>query len=80
MSYNYKELRGMGKDKLIEEHDNLAKHAQPSVSYYLEEIYRRDQEESTNNMLCFTKRIYLLTVIITIATIINISIFILKKQ
>ena len=80
MSHTYKELRGMGRDKLIEEHDNQAKSAQPSVSYYLEEIYRRDQEESTNNMLCFTRRIYWLTVIITIATMINILIFFLTKK
>lgn len=79
MSYTYRELRGTGKDKLIEEHDEHAKQAQPSVSYYLEEIYRRDQEESTNSMLCFTKRIYWLTVIITIATIINILIFFFIK-
>lgn len=80
MSHTYKELRGMRRDKLIEEHDNQAKSAQPSVSYYLEEIYRRDQEESTNSMLCFTRRIYWLTVIITVATMINILIFFLTKK
>jgi hypothetical protein len=44
MSFTVEELRSLPVDKLIELHDSVATHTSVGVSYYLEEIARRDSQ------------------------------------
>jgi hypothetical protein len=63
MSYKYAELRRITLDKLIQEHDEAAGHANVGINYYLDEIARRDAERQTRTMLTLTWVIAFLTVI-----------------
>ncbi len=72
MSESLKKLRSLTDEELISKHDELAKHTQVGINHYLNEIYRRDNDKISNAMLKYTKWITIMTVIILIATIINI--------
>ena len=79
MAHNLSELRGMNIDDLIKLHDFEAKQTGTDVKYYLAEIARRDQDRQTEVMLSYTKtmltytrRALWLTVVVTIATIVNV--------
>jgi len=45
---------------------------------YRDELVRRSQDKATGSMLCYTRWITIMTVIMTVATVINLIIF-LKK-
>jgi hypothetical protein len=71
MSMTLKELRDSSDDKLIVEHDRIAKNTGVGIAYYLEELTRRDAATANKTMVDVTKAIAWMTVVITIATIIN---------
>lgn len=72
MSYTINQLRSMTDEELIIEHDKTSKGTLMGVSYYLEELSRRTNERLSTSMLNYTKAITILTIVITIATFINI--------
>ena len=72
MAPTIEQLRGKTTDQLIREHDAAATHTVVGISYYLEEIARREQAEQTHTMLQYTKQVRTMTVIVTVATIINV--------
>ena len=47
MSHSLEELRKLPDEQLIIEHDKHAKHTQVGINYYLDELYRRDQNRQT---------------------------------
>jgi hypothetical protein len=50
------------------------------LQVYYDELVRRNQDKATRSMLCYTKWITIMTVIMTVATVINLIIFCLKKS
>ncbi len=68
------ELRQMRDDELIAEHDKITTSTQPGVSYYIDELARRDQSRQTEAMLRYTRWIGWLTLTVTIATFVNVVI------
>lgn len=64
MSFSYKELRKKTDDELIEEYGELAKSTVVEISYYADELERRQLERSNKIM----------TAVMLIATIINVCI------
>lgn len=69
-----KELRDMHEDDLVSAHDYVADSTEPALNYYLSELARRDQSRQTIQMLKYTHWIFIMTGIVTIATIINVII------
>lgn len=69
----YSEIRARSKDEVIREYD-MRKGSMPfhDPNFWLQEIYRRDQEEATQAMLQATKSMEHLTRIITILTVGNV--------
>jgi hypothetical protein len=65
-------LRLMTDEQLIKEHDKGVTGVQLGVSYYLDELSRRNNSRQTETMLRYTKWITFMTVVMTIATSINI--------
>lgn len=57
--------------QLIECHDNEAKNTSWSVSYFLNELSRREQARQTDTMLKLTWWIFWLTAVVTLATVAN---------
>ncbi|MGE3062973.1 MAG: hypothetical protein AB7T10_05000 [bacterium] len=77
MSKLYADLRKMTKDELVKNHDIVSQKTMVGISYWLNEIERRDREDHEKIMFDYTKQIKTMTLIMTIATILNIFISIL---
>ena len=69
-----RELTSLSEDKLIDDHDALAKNTVVGISYYLEELRYRRQSRTNSALEKLTKRIYWLTVVVTVATIFNVGV------
>jgi hypothetical protein len=79
------ELRQMPDGELIRRHDELAKNANTGTAYYLDELARRQQSSQndimlryTRQMLDYTGQIKWWTVIILLATLIQLGVAIFK--
>jgi len=73
MAPTIEQLRAMTTEQLMNEHDSHAQSTVVGISYYLDEIARRQQASQTEAMLSYTKQVRTMTGIITIATIINVT-------
>lgn len=74
-SPSLKEFREMSDDQLIENHNLLAaKGTTVGTQHFLDEIARREQSKQTDAMLSYTRWITWMTVIVTLATIVNLVI------
>ncbi len=78
MAETIAQLRELSDDNLIQQHDVLAKSTVVGTAHYLDELHRRDQQKTSEEMLEYTramdrmtKRITLLAVITTVATLIT---------
>lgn len=76
MSHALEELRSMSKEELIQRHDAAATHTSVGVSYYLDELARRDAAEQTerivrlnDEMAASSKQVERLTRVLTALTI-----------
>jgi hypothetical protein len=72
MAYTLKELRAMGDEQLIAEHDNLAQSTTLGINYFLDELKRREQNRQTDTMLLYTRRMLWLTVFVAVLTVANV--------
>jgi hypothetical protein len=72
MAHSYAKLRRLSREELIELHDMEAAFAQSGVSYYLDEIWRRDTEEQTKTMVSLTKRMGWIAALILVLTATNV--------
>ena len=71
MSETVAKLREISDDELVRLHDAHAKNTVVGTAHYLAELGRRDQQRATDAMLRYTRQMTRMTVVITIATIIN---------
>ena len=77
MSWSMAQLRDMSDDELIEAHDRLAQSTQSiGVNYYLEELARRHSARQQATMLRLTWAIVALTLVVTLATLLNLFVFV----
>ena len=65
---------GLSDEKLAEMYDAEATHVDAGLNFYRQEIFRREQERQTKAMLRYTLLITIMTVVMTVATIINVCI------
>ena len=72
MSPSLKALRELSDEDLVSLHDGVAIHTSVGVTYYLDEIYRRDQDKQTKVMQQYTKQMLNLTYVVTVLTVINV--------
>ncbi len=70
-----RELELMPRKKLVEEHDNHAPDTIVGVDYYLAEIRRRDSASREKAMVNLTWAIAGMTAVVTVATIVNLLVF-----
>lgn len=78
MSYTYEKLRRVSDEELIWQHDESAKHTVVGISYFLDELARRDAQKVNNSMLKCTKWITAMTAVMLLATIANVVIAIFR--
>ena len=73
MSETVEQLRALPDDELVRKHDHQAKSTIVDTRHYLDELNRRYQNRQTDSMLQFTKWITFMTVVVTIATLVNVG-------
>lgn len=78
MAETISELRALSDEDLIERHDRHAPNIQVATGHYLQELYRRDQIRLEKVMLTYTRLITAMTAVITVATIINVALFVIS--
>ena len=74
MAQSLSGLRSLTDDELVKKHDDQAKTTVVGIQYYLDELNRRYQERQTKSMLRFTKHIAVMTLVVTLATLINVGV------
>ena len=72
MALSFRKLHNLPKSELIERYDEQAKTTVVGTHYYEEELARRDQEANTKAMIRLTSMTTYFTVIVTVATIVNV--------
>ena len=78
MAETLKELMDLPIDEVIAKHDDVAGRTNPATSYYLGVISWLHQSQQTDSMLGYTKWMTAMTVVILIATIVNVSVAIVS--
>ena len=71
MSYSLQELREIPTDELVRQHDATAAHTSVGVTYFLEELARRDRDAHDERMLKLTQTMTMLTWFVAGLTIVN---------
>ena len=79
MARKLAELRAMSDADLVAEHDKTSEITAVGISYYLEELYRRELERSGRRMLHCTYAITAMTVVTTVATVVSVWLAIGKR-
>ena len=74
MAHSLYELRNLTDDEVVRRHDDQAKTTVVGTQYYLDELTRRYQERQTKAILRLTKWSVGMTVVITVAIIVNLAI------
>ncbi len=72
MDPSYGQLREMSDEQLITSHDRSAKNASLGLSYYLDELRRREADPQTQSMVEATITIERWTKRVTILTAVNV--------
>lgn len=72
ISPSYSELRQMSGDELVARYDALAANTQVGISFIRDELWRREVARQADRMEELTRRIYWFTVVVTLATIVNV--------
>lgn len=78
VSYSYKDLRDLSDEELIDAHDSASKNVVPGVSYFLDELSRRESGRVNASMLRCTKWITVMTAVMLVCTVINVVIAVIK--
>ena len=74
MAHSLAELRALSDDEVISRYDGQARTTGVGLDHWLNEMDRRYQERHTDSMYRFTKWITLMTIVVTVATLINVGI------
>ena len=72
MALKLKALRALTDEQLVEYYDRQAESVNPSLEFYRQELYRREQDRQTQSMLRYTLWITFMTFVMSIATIVNV--------
>ncbi len=72
------ELRGLTDDDIVALYDRVAPSTAMGTAQFREELARRDQERHDRAMADYARRMYWLTVIIAVATLVNVFVFVAR--
>ena len=74
MEPKWAELKKMSDEELIARHDRIAKRTTIGTGYYVDELRYREQSRVSAQVEKYTRHIFWLTLVVTLATIINVAI------
>jgi hypothetical protein len=75
LTRSIRKLRDTPDEEFIRDHDVLAEGTVASVHYYLNELARRESARQQATMIKLTCAIATITLVVTIATIVNLIVF-----
>lgn len=78
MSLKYEELKNKSDDEIIKLYDKIAQQTSVGLNYYTAELERRSNNRKDETMIKCTKWITFMTFIMTIATLVNLYIAMIK--
>ncbi len=61
MIFSYSELKEISDEEIIKRHDSAAKNTSVGISYYLEELYRREQGRQIENIIKSTEQMLIIS-------------------
>ena len=76
MAEKFSELEGMTREELVDRYDRMSTNVSLGLDFVRQEIARRDQDAATRLMLSLTNRIWWATAVVTVATLVNVGVFI----
>ena len=76
MAQKFAQLEGMTREQLVELYDSMSQNVAIGLDFVRLEIARRDQDAANGRMLLLTNRIWWLTAIVTVATLVNVGVFV----
>ena len=68
------DLKALSNEDLIAKYDEEAKHTVVGTQHYLDELRYREQSRIASNVERFTRHILCLTVVVVIATLVNVGV------
>lgn len=72
MADSFADLQALSRDELLRRYDSIAQSTTLGLSFYRDEIARRESREATATMLALTKPMRNLTWVILVLTIANV--------
>jgi hypothetical protein len=75
MAQSYQDLRKLSKEEVIELYNRAAPNVQLGLGFYRDELAHRDVEGQNRRLIKMTNHIRFLTVVVTLATILNVILF-----
>ena len=79
MAESLAELRALSDDEVVRKYDDQSSRTVVGLNYWMDELNRRYQQRQTDSMLRLTKWITSMTVIVTVATLVNVGIAISER-
>ena len=70
-----KKLKSMSDEEVVSTYNRLSKSTQVGTNFFMEEIRYREASKLNTQIVSMTRWITVLTVVITIATIVNVIVF-----
>jgi len=78
MALSYADVRALDDVAAAEHYDKVAEHTADSLNFWRDEMFRREQARQTGEMLALTRQVRWLTVVVTVATLLNVALFALQ--
>jgi len=73
-AHKWEDLLALSDSDLVKEHDQRAGATVVGINYYLDELRHRRMEKHSRIILRYTREIKWLTIIVTLATLVNLGV------
>ncbi len=77
MAQSYEDLRRFSKEEVVELYNRAAPNVQLGLAFYRDELAHREVEEQNQRIIKMTRGIWVMTLVITVTTIVNVVLFVL---
>jgi len=77
VAQSYEDLRRFSKEEVVELYNRAAPNVQLGLAFYRDELAHREVEEQNQRIIKMTRGIWVMTLVITVTTIVNVVLFVL---
>jgi hypothetical protein len=80
VAQSYQDLRKLSKEEVIELYNRTAPNVQLGLAFFRDELAHREVDEQNQRLIKMTRGIWVMTFVITLATILNVVLFALSVR